>query len=122
MSRTTLAAAVGVLLGITALDGGNALKIQVSPAVSRAPAVLTVRVTVDPAPEDRYIEVAAASPTFYTSSEIQLDKSDGQAPKTLEFRNLPTGLYEVTAVLVTSRGPRASVLRLAKVEPSPGSN
>jgi hypothetical protein len=34
-----------------------------------------------------------------------------------EFRNLPAGLYQVTGVLLGSRGRRATVSRLARVEP-----
>ena len=49
---------IAVLLAIALstaanLNGGEALQMQVSPAVSRAPALLTVRVTIDSAAENR---------------------------------------------------------------------
>ena len=94
---------------------------QVSPAVSRAPAVVTVRVTVEPAAENRTLEITAESPAFFRSSQVQLEGERGAPVNVFQFRNLPTGLYQVTGVLVGTHGPRATVTRLAKVEPSPGS-
>jgi hypothetical protein len=38
-----------------------------------------------------------------------------------EVKDLPTGLYEVRAVLVGSDGPIAHTMQLVKVEPAAGS-
>jgi len=54
------------------------------------------------------------------SGRIQLDGRDAPVLSVVEFRNLPTGLYQITGVLVGEHGPRASVLKLAKVAPSVG--
>ena len=124
MSRTQRIAAfssVGLLLATTRLNSEDLLRMQVSPAVSRAPAVLTIRVSVQPSSDDRSLQIVAESATFYRSSEIELDGTSATAHQVVEFRNLPAGLYQVTGVLVGTRGPRATVLRTAKVEPSPGS-
>jgi len=94
---------------------------QLSPSVARAPALLTIRVIVESAADNRRLQVVAESPEFYRSSEIQLDGANSTPLQVFEFRNLPTGLYQVTGVLVGVNGPRASVSRLAKVEPSFGS-
>ena len=105
----------------TNLNGSNVLQMQVSPAVSRAPAMLTVRVTVDSAAENRALQIVAESRDFFRSSQIQLDGRNASPLNVFEFRNLPTGLYQVTGVLVGAHGPRATVLKLVKVEPSVGS-
>jgi hypothetical protein len=103
------------------LHGAGPLKMDVSPSVSRAPAVLTVRVVVQAGNEDRYLQVVAESPTFYRSSEIQLEGTKSTPLNVFEFRNVPTGLYQITGVLVDAHGPRANISRLVKVEPSVGS-
>jgi hypothetical protein len=94
---------------------------QVSPSITRAPALVTVRVSVDASPENRSLQIIASSATFYRSSEIQLDGTHAAPLNVFEFRNLPTGLYQVTGVLVGEHGPRATISKLAKVEPAFGS-
>jgi hypothetical protein len=75
------------------------LSMQVSPAVAFAPANLVVRATVQASDENRSIEIVAESDDFYRSSEIELDGE--RAPRTtlFEFRSLPTGSYQVRAIL-----------------------
>ena len=102
------------------LTGGEALQMHVSPAIQRAPAMLTVRVTVESSDDNRLLQVVAESPTFYRSSEIQIDGASGSPLKVFQFRGLPTGIYEVTGVLVGTQGRRASVSRVAQVVASPG--
>jgi hypothetical protein len=108
-------------LGSAAPHGSEALRMQVSPSVARAPALLTVRVTVQAAADNRSLRVSAESPDFYSSSEIQIDGRNSTPLNVFEFRNLPTGVYQVTGVLVGTQGTRATASGLAKVEPSVGS-
>ena len=111
---------VCLMSGAVALDGNEPLRMQVSPSVARAPALLTVRVTVEAAADNRLLRVVAESGDFYRSSEVQLDGTNAPPLEVFEFRNLPTGLYQVTGVLVGAGGPRATTLKLAKVEPAVG--
>jgi hypothetical protein len=122
-SRVTWSFIVVALVGAQPLrvGAGEQLRMQVNPLVTRAPAVLTVRVMVPRAEANRLLQVVAESPTFYTSSEVQLEGARTTPLKVFEFRNLPVGLYEITGVLVDAHGARATVSRLAKVEPSVGS-
>jgi hypothetical protein len=85
-----------------------------------APAVVTVRVTVDASPENRSLRIIASSADFYRSSEIQLDGNNAAPLNVFEFKDLPSGLYEVTGTLVGAHGPRGSVMAVAKVVPSAG--
>ena len=119
--QISIVCAVCLLGALGGLDGDQVLRMDVSPSVSRAPAVLTVRVTVEAAAENRSLQIAAESPTFYRSSEVQIDGANAHPMNVFEFRDLPTGTYQVTGVLIGSRGPRATVLRLARVEPAVGS-
>jgi hypothetical protein len=107
-------------LAPAALNGGDALRMQVSPAIQRAPAMLTVRVMVESSAENRLLQVVAESPTFYRSSEVEVDGASASPLRIFQFRGLPTGVYEVTGVLVGTQGRRATISRVAQVVPSPG--
>jgi hypothetical protein len=111
-----------VLAAAGSLDGGDAMRMQVSPSVARAPALLTVSVTVASASENRLLQVVAESPTFYRSSEIQVNGERATPLNVFEFRNLPTGLYQITGVLVGAHGQRAMVSKLVKIEPAVGAS
>ena len=102
------------------LNGGEALQMKVSPAVQRAPAMLTVRIMVESSDDNRLLQVVAESPTFYRSSEVQIDGANSSPLRVFQFRGLPTGRYEVTGVLVGTQGRRAMISRVAEVVPSPG--
>jgi len=110
-----------VVLVPQTLNGSEPLKLQVSPAISRAPAILTVRAVVEPSPDNRVLEIAAESNEFFRSSQVQVDGERGVALNVVQFKNLPTGLYRVTCVLVGVHGPRATAMRLARVEGFAGS-
>jgi len=121
--RLHIAAFFGMLLliGTSDIDGREPLRMQVSPTMALAPARLTVRVTVEADADNRYLEVVAESSDFYRSSQVQLDGSGAGPLQVFEFRNLPTGLYQITGVLIGEHGLRGTVTRMAKVQPSPGS-
>jgi hypothetical protein len=107
-------------LAPSALNGGEALRMQVSPMIQRAPAMLTVRVMIESSDDNRILQVVAESPTFYRSSEVEVDGANATPLKVFQFRGLPTGRYEVTGVLVGTQGRRAMISRVAEVVPSPG--
>jgi hypothetical protein len=123
MGRLHFAAALlcaALVLTAQALDGGQSMQMRLSPAVSTAPGYVTVRINVETAADNRLLQVVAESPDFYRSSEISLDGRNSSALNVFEFRNLPTGLYHVTSVLVGVHGPRATAWGVATVAPSPG--
>ena len=102
------------------LNGNQRLAIRVTPAVALAPAVLTIRATIEPSDDNRRLNIEIDSPTFHRSSEIPLDGKNSQRLNVIEMKGLPTGLYEVRAVLVGASGPVANSMQLVKVEPSAG--
>jgi uncharacterized protein (DUF58 family) len=121
--RTSLriGAIVGTILLVSGdLRGSAPLRLQVSPAFSRAPGRVTVRVTVESATENRLLQVVTASANYYRSSEVQIDGNDGSTFKVFEFNNLPTGQYQITGVLLGTNGPRGTASGVARVEPSAG--
>lgn len=54
---------------------------------------------VESNPANRSIEIIAESADFYRSSEIPLDGEKAARTAQIAFRNLPSGLYRVRAVL-----------------------
>jgi hypothetical protein len=120
--RLTRIAVAGVwwMLASSRLSGDEPLRMQLFPAVAREPAVLTIRVTVEPADENRMLQVVAESATFYRSSEVPVDGKHAAPLNVFEFRNVPTGLYHVTCVLIGAHGQRATADRRARVMPAPG--
>ena len=108
------------VLSAPQLHSREALKLDVTPPVSMAPGHLTVRVNIESAAENRKLQIVAESPDFYRSSEVDLDGANAATLSVFEFRNLPTGTYEVTGTLVGVNGRRAMASALARVAPSPG--
>jgi hypothetical protein len=88
---------------------GEKLAMKVSPAVAFAPANLVVRAFVASDPDNRAIEVVAESEDFYRSSQMSLDGDKAPRTNVFEFRSLPTGAYQVSAVLIGTNGQRALV-------------
>ena len=82
-----------------------------SPAFSFAPATLVIRTSVESDAKNRSLEVIADSAEFYRSSTITLEGD--RTPKTMmvEFRSLPPGDYEVTAMLIGVDGHRWAIAR-----------
>ena len=117
----TLAMSIGcfLLLGLPA-HSIERLTMKVTPPVAVAPAGLIVRTTIETSAENRALEVVAASPTYFRSSEISLDGE--RAPRVNEwiFRGLPTGRYEITATLIGAHGERATTSKWFQAAPGPG--
>jgi hypothetical protein len=109
-----------LLCVIGSANSHESLSMRVTPEVALAPGFFTVTVTVETDAMNRSLEIVAESPDFYRSSRIQLDGERAPRFNRFEFRNLPTGLYQVTGVLIGANGPRAMTQRLAKVAPAPG--
>jgi hypothetical protein len=109
-----------LFLGASILEGDEPMRMRVTPAMSLAPGFLTVRVRVEAAPENRRLQVIAESSDFYRSSEVPLDGVKGVPLTVFEFRDLPSGLYHVTGVLIGVQGPRATASGVARVQPSAG--
>lgn len=120
--RTTLLVLAICASAATLSAHGNdqRLGLQVSPAAAVAPAILTVRTTVEPSPDNRSLTIVVESDSYRRSSEIPLDGEKAPRLNVVNLNGLPGGLYEVTAILMGPSGPRASTLKLVKVAPGLG--
>jgi hypothetical protein len=119
--RLAVLGCAAFLLAASTLNGSEPLRMRVSPELMLAPGLVTVRASVEADSQNRFLEVVAESEDFYRSSQVQLNGKDAPVLNVVEFRNLPTGMYHITGVLVGEHGPRATVLKVAKVAASVGS-
>jgi hypothetical protein len=121
----TRACFIGILLVTATLRAGarEVMTLSVSPAVAFAPATLIVRAKIEADARNRTVEIVAESPSFYRSSEIQLDGDKAPRTNMFEFRGVPSGTYDVKATLRDASGQaRASVRSTAKIIATGGSD
>jgi hypothetical protein len=104
--RVVPCVAIAWLLLARQVDASDALTISVSPRVSREPARITVRVSIEPNPDNRGLEVVAESSTYFRSSYLQLDGDRAARTSVFQYRDLPAGNYEVRVVLLDADGGR----------------
>ena len=87
------------------------LAIRLTPPVDVAPAVLTVRTTVERSAQNRALEIVVESENYLRSSQFSLDGDRAARTHLLVFRDLPEGRYEITATLSGDHGPLAAATR-----------
>ena len=90
---------------------GEVMTVSVSPAVAFAPATLVVRTKIEVDSRNRAVEIVAESPSFYRSSEIELDGDKAPRTTSFEFRSLPSGTYDVKATLRDASGQTRAFAR-----------
>ena len=112
--RNRLAGAIVLGIGLLAsgarIDAAPKLTLRVTPSVTTSPATVVVTATIPKDAENRVLEVAADSGSFYRSSEVQLEGESAPLVTQIQLKNLPSGEYEIVVVLKDTRG-RSSVAR-----------
>lgn len=104
-SSIVLWVAVITVLGVASGDATESrLRIEVSPRVSAAPAVVRVRAIVAPDAANRALQIVADSGAFYRSSMVPLDGANAAMITETTLKNLPGGEYEVSVTLVEANG------------------
>jgi hypothetical protein len=91
------------------------LSLRVTPNVSAAPSNVIVKATVAKNAANRWLSIEADSGTFYRSSAIQLDGDNAPTVTQIRLSNLPSGEYNVSAVLKTNDGEETIVRRTVLV-------
>ena len=86
-----------------------------SPVVAFAGTDLRVIVRVTPDAGNRRLQLSIDAPTFYASTERQIDGLEGARAHTFSVHQLPAGDYQIIATLEGSGGVRSRVTRSFKV-------
>jgi hypothetical protein len=104
------------LLAALPLGASPRLSIAVTPIIAYAPANVRVKAHVEASADNRALQIVADSSEFYRSSEIPLNGDRAPRTTVVEFRNLPGGTYNVTAILVgaTSRTTAVQQIKVVK--------
>jgi hypothetical protein len=90
-------------------NGGEQVRVAVSPRLSFAPSTVRVQVRLVPSDENRALEVVAESAEFYRISQVQLEGATAPAAMLFELRDLPGGDYQVYGILTDSGGGQRAV-------------
>ena len=121
MKKLVLLAFLSVFaVGAQPIKGGERIAVRVSPAVAMEPAYLTIRTSVEPSDENRKLTVTVESEEYSSSSDIPLEGRNAARLSVLEVRDVPSGLYEIRAVVSGTRGPLAETMQLVKIQPARG--
>ena len=89
--------------------------VTISPVVAFAGADMKVVVRVQPEAGNRRLQLSVDAPTFYASTERQLDGVDGARAHTFNLHELPAGEYQIVAVLEGNDGVRSRITRTFRV-------
>jgi hypothetical protein len=106
--RVTLMFAV-LSLSTISVNGGEHVRVAVSPLISFAPSNVRIQVRMVPSDDNRSLEVVAESGEFYRSSQVQLEGATAPAAMLFEFRDLPGGDYHVYGILTDSAGGQRAI-------------
>jgi hypothetical protein len=94
------------------------LTLRVTPVVAFAPAFVRVQAMFDRDADNRMLRIVAQSGDFYRSSEIEIHGANSPRVQVIEFPSLPSGNYEVSAMLIGTQGKRAWAVTQIRVAPS----
>jgi hypothetical protein len=82
------------------------LLVTVWPRVAIAPAVVLIEMRVEPADENRALEITVESGEYFRASTIPLAGARAARVHSVQYRSLPAGSYEVAVAI---RGPSGRV-------------
>ena len=91
MKKLSLATLLAALALSAHATGSQRLTIRVSPAMAFAPAVLTVRTTIEPSDDNRALSIEIDSASYRRISEIPLDGSRAPRSSVFEAKGVPPG-------------------------------
>jgi hypothetical protein len=92
-----------------------AIALRVTPAISFAPATLTIQVRVHPEPSDRQVLVLVDGEHFSRLSSWTIDPEHCPALFSYPLKDLPEGMYEVRAEIGDWSSVRASARQTVEV-------
>jgi hypothetical protein len=91
-------------LGAIGTRAQDPVRMVASPSFAFAPAWLRIRVSVEPNAANRTLTIAAESDGYYRSSLIELEGDSGPQTYFVEFKHVPAGAYELSAVVRNGSG------------------
>ena len=96
-------------LGATGPKAQEPVRIAASPTFAFAPALLRVRVRVEPNAANRTLTITADSDGYYRSSLMELEGDTSEKTFFVEFKRVPAGQYQLSAVVRNGSGENLAV-------------
>lgn len=110
--------AIFLLLLAVPATGNEQISMRVTPTLSVEPAVIRVRVAVEPNDDNRTLEIVAESSDYFRSSQIDIDGASAARMNQFEYRGLPAGTYTIRSTVFGRNGrQRASTQNEITVVP-----
>jgi hypothetical protein len=108
---------IALLLGVIASTvwAAEPVEVRVSSPFVLEGANVRVTVRIVPDEDNRFLTIQADSPEYYRSSRTQLSGDEAPLTHTMMLRSLPSGLYEVRAILTRSDDVEQSAPMLLRV-------
>jgi len=105
-ARIRIAAMVAAIMFFRSFgaDAAHQMNLRVWPSVATAPATLLIYASIVQNEDNRRLRIVANSDDFSRSSEISLDGENSPKVLTFEYRELPSGSYDVRAYLIGRDG------------------
>jgi hypothetical protein len=92
------------MLAVVPGTTGESLRLSVNPTLSVQPAVVVVRVSIEPHEDNRAMRLVAESADYFRSSQVELDGQDAWRTTVFRYRDLPAGAYTITGTLLDPSG------------------
>lgn len=98
---------------LTAFILASLLTLKATPLQAFAPVKLTIQLSVEPKPDNRFVIITLDNGEYMRSTQLSLegDKSTKTQPP-FEFRDIPPGDYELRATLYDNSQSIVDVVRL----------
>jgi hypothetical protein len=96
-------------LGATGPGAQEPVHIAASPAIAFAPALVRIRVRVEPNAANRMLAIVAESDGYSRRSLIELQGDRGPQTFFVELKNVPAGAYELSAMVRNGNGKDVGV-------------
>jgi hypothetical protein len=107
-----------ILLIAVPATGNESLRMTVTPTLAVEPALIRVRVIVEPHEENRSVAIIAESEDYFRASEVELQGERGSRTNQFEYRGLPAGDYSIKAMVIGRDGrPRGTTENRITVTP-----
>jgi hypothetical protein len=116
MTRFTIGRWLVVLLAVAIPSSGHPvtaaneprLRAMVSASQGQSSAEVRVQAIVQPASENRALDIVVDSGRHYRSSRIELEGAEAPRVHVLLFRSIPPGRYDISVALVGGGGVLAT--------------
>ena len=109
MQLRSIVPCIAVLM-VVSVGAGDAresrLRVEISPPISAAPAVVRIRAIVMPDAANRTLQIEADSAAYYRSSVMSLDGESAAPINEMTLSNIPGGEYDVIVAVIASDGHR----------------